>query len=313
MYRHLIIALVVAVLGATAAQAGLAEFAGAWRNNDAETRGLTRLDITVAGSAVTVQAFGKAHPSDSDLGRIEGIPYAEGAGANLLTGAEAVSALWRHGFADRLVIIRPRGQAALAVEEFVHFTDASGRTNYRSTYTFVRERPAVTVRPEIGRIRTPRIPRLPEIKEDCISFNWRTAEVKQFGSTWKIVDGNHWMMDFGANVAEARQALAVIKHYHMNSLCYVGRPGPSMTYMLVDGKAPTGPMRGEDAVGFDPARLEVKEFSGRWKIVEGSHWIMDFEGKKDEADLALAIIRKHGFTQQCFVGRPDPSMTYFRK
>jgi phosphohistidine phosphatase SixA len=38
---------------------------------------------------------------------------------------------------------------------------------------------------------------------------------------------------------------------------------------------------------------------------------MDFGRKKDEAHKAFQIIKKYGFDHICFVGRPDPSMTYF--
>ena len=52
---------------------------------------------------------------------------------------------------------------------------------------------------------------------------------------------------------------------------------------------------------------------GRWKIVDGDHWMFDFGNKQKEANQALAIIKKHGFTRSCFVGRPGPSFKYMRK
>lgn len=67
----------------------------------------------------------------------------------------------------------------------------------------------------------------------------------------------------------------------------------------------------EDCVGFHPEKIEVKKIRGRWNIVEGKHWIMDFGAKEDEARRAFKIIKKYGFDHICFVGRPDPSMTYF--
>lgn len=67
----------------------------------------------------------------------------------------------------------------------------------------------------------------------------------------------------------------------------------------------------EDCIGFNPDKIEVKKIGNRWKIVEGDHWITDFGNKGDEANNALKIIKKYGFNRICFVGRPDPSMTYF--
>ncbi len=150
------------------------------------------------------------------------------------------------------------------------------------------------------------------LQEDCVKFNYRHLRVTNFSERWKIVEGSHWLMDFGKSESEARQALKIIQHYQMEERCFVGRPNPSMTYFLSDGEAPKGSMRGEDCTPFNPLNLEVRSISGRWKIVEGSHWLMDFGNKADEAKTALQIIKKYGFNRLCFVGRPSPSMTYFR-
>ena len=149
------------------------------------------------------------------------------------------------------------------------------------------------------------------LQEDCIKFNYRNLRAENIRDRWKIVEGNHWLMDFGSNESEARQALQVIQHYQMDRSCFVGRPGPSMTYFLSHGKAPQGSMRGEDCTSFNPLNLEVKSINGHWKIVEGNHWLMDFGNKADEARTSLQIIKKYSFNRLCFVGRPNPSMTYF--
>jgi hypothetical protein len=150
------------------------------------------------------------------------------------------------------------------------------------------------------------------LHEDCIGFDYRQAEVKKVNSRWKIVVGNMWLKDFGRSQSEARQALRIIQHYHMNRQCFVGRPDPSMEYYLVDGAAPAGSMPGEDCIGFDPTQIDVKQVAGSWKIVEDSHWILDFASNEHEARTAYQIIQKYGFRYICFVGRPNASMTYFR-
>jgi hypothetical protein len=69
----------------------------------------------------------------------------------------------------------------------------------------------------------------------------------------------------------------------------------------------------EDCVSFNPATTAVTSIDGRWKIVDGSHWIFDFGNNRAEAEQSLQIIKKHDFTRSCFVGRPDPSFEYLRK
>jgi phosphohistidine phosphatase SixA len=68
------------------------------------------------------------------------------------------------------------------------------------------------------------------LQEDCLPFSPGAIEVKKVNNSWKIVEGNHWLIDFASQEAEARQALKIIQTYGYNETCYVGRPGPSMTY-----------------------------------------------------------------------------------
>lgn len=156
------------------------------------------------------------------------------------------------------------------------------------------------------------------VKEDCVSFNPTTAEVKNIGNSWKIVDGSQWLFDFGSKKYEAEKALRIIKHYKMNQSCFVGRPDPSFSYLLISGLPPAGPYRhgpfeSDDCVFINLETLEVKNIGNSWKIVTGSQLLFDFGNKESEARQALAIIKKYRFNNSCFVGRPDPSFKYLRK
>lgn len=149
--------------------------------------------------------------------------------------------------------------------------------------------------------------------EDCLSFNPNTIQVKFINSHWKIVDGSHWMFDFGNKKDEALMAYNIIKHYKMNQSCFVGRPDPSFEYLLVSGEAPVGEYQGEDCMSFNPETIQVKLINGRYKIVDGNHWIFDFAEKKNEAYQAYKIIKKYGFSKSCYVGRPNASFKYLKK
>jgi len=151
------------------------------------------------------------------------------------------------------------------------------------------------------------------IVEDCVPHDPDNITVEFINGSWKIVEGDHWILDFGLNEAEALETYAILLYYGMNDLCYVGRPDPSVMYALIDGASPLGPYPGEDCVSFSPENIEVVYVAGRWKIVEGDHWILDFDQNEDEARLALAIIQSYEFQYICFVGRPDPSFVYFRQ
>ena len=172
--------------------------------------------------------------------------------------------------------------------------------------------PGVVAQP--GAVVKPGMVAQPSVgKEDCISFNPATATAQQIQGSWKVVDGSNWLFDFGNNESAAKKSLNIITKYRMNQSCFVGRPNPSFQYMLVSGNAPAGALGDEDCVSFNPATTTVQQIQGSWKIVDGSHWMFDFGANKAEADQALAIIKKYGFTHSCYVGRPGPKLHLFEK
>ena len=156
-------------------------------------------------------------------------------------------------------------------------------------------------------------PRQPSGGGDCMRFDPAALSVRQVQGRWKIVDGDHWLFDFGSNPSAARQSLKVIHHYRMDRACAVGRPDPSFTYMLAKGGSPSGDMAGEDCVAFDLKRATVSKTQGSWKIVSGRRWLFDFGQRQTEARQALAAIRRYGFNRSCVVGRRGTGFTYLRR
>ncbi len=155
--------------------------------------------------------------------------------------------------------------------------------------------------------------------EDCVGFSYANATVKMFGAAdYRIVDGNHALFAFGANKVEAERALQILKMYRMGHSCFVGRPGPSMTYQLTAQGAVAAQgesLVGEDCISFNNANTKVQFFPNlrTYKIVDGTMWMLDFGMNSVEANKALQVIKRHGFDKQCFVGRPDPSFAYWKK
>lgn len=271
--------------------AALSQFVGNWQNTDSRTGGITTLAITGNANALKMQAWGKCIPKDCDWGVVDAYAYAPNVSSPPETNAEAVSAVYTTTFSQTLIILTPAANNTLLAKVLTRFTDNSNRSNYTATYTFKRQ----------------------PIAEDCVSFNPATTTVSNIDGRWKVVDGSHWLFDFGDNKAEALQTLRIIKYYKMNSSCFVGRPDPSFSYLLVNGRAPQGSMTGEDCVSFNPNTINVTNINGSWKIVDGNHWLFDFGSAENEARTAYEIIKKYGFTRSCFVGRPDASFQYLRK
>lgn len=136
--RKLLAALAVLILFAmfmSTASASLAQFAGKWVNADSETGGLTKLKITVSGTNVAVQAWGRCHPTDCDWGSVKGVAYATSVSSNLASDARGIIAVFKESFKESTMIIQPTGNH-LRVSTYTRFTDGSGRTNYVSEETF---------------------------------------------------------------------------------------------------------------------------------------------------------------------------------
>ncbi len=159
---------------------------------------------------------------------------------------------------------------------------------------------------------TPPTPTLPP--EDCLNQDPDNLRLVSrgwwFWRTWTIVDGNSQLFYFGRNQSEARETLAILKHYKFDQTCYVGRPDPSMQYLKVSGSVPSGTMGGEDCINFNHANTQIEPAGSQWRMVDGSMSMLMFPNKT-EAEHALAFVKHYRMNRQCFVGRPDPSFTYW--
>lgn len=152
---------------------------------------------------------------------------------------------------------------------------------------------------------------------DCICFNQNRVSVKQIDGNYKIVDGDHWIIDFANSAENAKLALETIQTYGMNQICFTGRNSAKpMMYFLSSGEAPTGTMKNEDALPFDTGSIKAEQINGTWKLTCGNMWMEDFGSNQAAADAArdaAAEIKYYGFSRQCFIGRPGAAMTYYTK
>lgn len=303
---------------AAPAVADVSQLVGNWVNQDNDTSGVTRVVVTHAGpNRVDVRVFGRCEPHDCDWGKVHGHSYFEGPGSNRVT---SVMARFHTGFGNKIVILRDVAGPRLNYEVLTDFTDGSGRRDYDMSgglrrSMFMPPIPGHPAGPEPGPGPGPKIPGPmpgPSFSEDCVTFNPDTTHVAHAGGDWKIVDGSHWIADFGNRHGEANRAMQIIHHYNFDRQCFVGRPGPSMTYWKRGPDVvPSHGMAGDDCIGFNPATTHVAHTGGDWKIVDGSQWIADFGSNKSEADQAMAVIDHYRMNRQCFVGRPNPSMAYW--
>jgi len=185
--------------------------------------------LVIDGNAnnLKMHAWGKCHPQDCDWGEVNAYPYAPNVSSPIEPQAQAVSAVYTTNFSQTLVIVKPAGPNMIRAEVFTRFTDNSNRSNYTEVYPFRRQLRLTPIRPFPGLLPMPGA----AVQEDCVSFNPVTTTVRKIDGSWKIVDGSHWLFDFGDKESEARTAYAIIKKYGFTRSCFVGRPDPSFNYL----------------------------------------------------------------------------------
>lgn len=57
-----------------------------------------------------------------------------------------------------------------------------------------------------------------------------------------------------------------------------------------------------DCLCFNPARVEVAEEDGKYKLMEGDNWLVDYGSKGDAAKSTLALTRQYKWNQMCWLG-----------
>lgn len=150
--------------------------------------------------------------------------------------------------------------------------------------------------------------------EDCVALNPNNLTIQAGGGGFTIVDGSHALYRFD-NLADAKRGVQVLQAYDVTRSCFVGRPNPSMKYVLARASAvsPVGNLlANEDCIGFNRQNLEVKLVAGRYKVVDGNHLLLDFENNLSEAQTVLKVIQEHKFDEQCFVRRPHAPLVYWK-
>jgi len=124
-----ILAMATAVMGLSKGGALVEnDFRGTWRNVDPETRGISSLVVRREGDDLTVQAWGKCHPTDCDWGVV---PFRLIGDSTRDITFDYAFAKWEFDFAATYLTMKMRGDQLVA-ETITVFSDNSNRSHYRN-------------------------------------------------------------------------------------------------------------------------------------------------------------------------------------
>lgn len=158
------------------------------------------------------------------------------------------------------------------------------------------------------------------IDTDCDMVNPNSVTVE-----WNAAAGKYTLVSHGTNVtssgrfafqtfptySEAVKAKEVIQGRQLNQLCFVGR-GTSAVNSYWLGGTRTPAVLQEDCTWFNPKNISlVSEGNGKYTLKDGSHAI-ETSSNYQKALQLRSTLQQHNFSQSCFVGRPNPSMHYYK-
>ncbi|HYT94562.1 MAG TPA: hypothetical protein VEL76_37955 [Gemmataceae bacterium] len=145
------------------------------------------------------------------------------------------------------------------------------------------------------------------------TFDYRMTEVRCIDHRWVILAHGALLKDFGSSEANAREAHRIIQALRLTQHATVGDP-PVMEYWLSNGHAPYSTDSRLRLVKLDLNELCVVPLDSAWQVGNSRNaraLLFNFGKNRDNAYLALDIIRHYGFTHLGHVGPGTPAMLYF--
>jgi hypothetical protein len=129
-------AAVLAITGP--ASATLPELLGNWKNVNANTRDIVRLEITNTGGAINVHAWGACSPTPCDWGTKQAVPYGPNVSAPLPAQAQYLQVEYTTSFSIVTLVIGPSPAPGgdMHTIALTRFTDKSGRSAYATADLF---------------------------------------------------------------------------------------------------------------------------------------------------------------------------------
>ncbi len=149
------------------------------------------------------------------------------------------------------------------------------------------------------------------LTENLTTFDGSHIQLVWQDQTWKFVAGGTVVKDFGRRESDARQALRLIHNLGLTQHGTVGSPVALMEYWLSDGHTPMGFATGMRTLAIDSASLKAEQRLGQWVVRDRLRVWFNFGLRGDEAQQALLVMQKYGFTQVATVGGPTPTMMVF--
>jgi hypothetical protein len=149
------------------------------------------------------------------------------------------------------------------------------------------------------------------MRPQCALIDAPNAFVEGFAGGFRIRSASSVLETNFRTISDAERALALMRHYQMTERCMVGN---TVEYNLSSAASPTGaPLPGEDCIDIWAPGLTVVNQGGSWTLRQGSSSLLSLGTSETIARLTLGTVQRYDFRALCFVARPNPAWTYFRR
>jgi len=146
----------------------------------------------------------------------------------------------------------------------------------------------------------------------CVTFNPRTLTEEDVAHGPTIHGNLHWL--YGTEQSQDdREVLRIIQTYGMNASCWIDDPFAPFHFMLVDGKAPTGELRGEECFPHNLSNLHLVQLGGGYRVIadNSDRQMLVFAFKtKQAAEAAFTAMNRFAFTQECYFRRTQAGTSF---
>lgn len=158
-------------------------------------------------------------------------------------------------------------------------------------------------------------PKLLDLKQPAptTKFDPHAVEVRREGPRWQLWAGKTMLKDFGPYRDRAYEARRYIAELNLTERGAIGTPEPVMEYWLTNGEAPPLPAFSRNVIPFEPEALTVRSENGAYYLGNQRHLLFNFGPHSQDAQQALAVVKKYGFNEISLIGSPNPSMTVLLK
>jgi hypothetical protein len=130
-YRASFLACALLVFAAASGvAAGPENLLGSWSNENPDARDISSIVIKEGSDGLSLQVFGRCHPTDCDWGTAPAHLYGHSISGDPYREPEAITAHFDAGFAEQQIIIHIIDAGRLHYELLEHFKDGSHRSDY---------------------------------------------------------------------------------------------------------------------------------------------------------------------------------------